>query len=126
MQKNRRSLHPVIGEFLDDIGVHRLGIVDVQVAFRNRAVALLGKAAAVQRRRQPRVDFQRGVEISDCILVLPALEVDEAAAVERVDEIRPQPQRFVAILQRRLQVADDRACPAAVVEGFDILRVQPQ
>src|SRR3954451_24664829 len=83
LHPKKSLLHPVIGEFLDNIGVHRLRIVDIQVAFRNRAVAFLGKAATVERRRQSRVDLEGGVEISNCILVLAALQVDEAAAVQR-------------------------------------------
>ena len=82
------STHPVTREFLDNIRIHRLGVGYIEFAFRNRAVALLGKAAPVQRRGQPRIDLQRGVEIGDGVLGLPALQVDQAAAVERIDEIR--------------------------------------
>src|SRR5204863_204159 len=38
------SLHPVIREFLDNIGIHRLGIGNIQVALGHRAVELLGQA----------------------------------------------------------------------------------
>ena len=40
--------HAVTGEFLDDVGVHRLGIVDIEVAFGDRPGALLGETAAIQ------------------------------------------------------------------------------
>src|ERR1700730_3354299 len=82
------SLSPVIREFLRDIRIHRLGVVYIQVAFRNRAVALLGQPSPVQRRGQSRVDLEGGVEIGNGILGLPAFQVDQAPAVEGVDEIR--------------------------------------
>src|SRR6476620_2684365 len=68
-QRRRRgpesSLHPVIGEFLDNVRIHRLGIGDVQLALRNRTVALLGKATAIERGGQSRVDLQGGVKIGN-------------------------------------------------------------
>src|ERR1700674_3937014 len=85
------SLYPVIGEFLRNIRVHGLGVVYIQIASRNRAVALLGQPPAVQRGGQSRVDLEGGVEIGNGILGLSALQVDQAPAVEGIDEIRAQP-----------------------------------
>src|SRR2546429_353034 len=42
------SAHSVIVEFLDNIRVHRLGVGNIQIALRNRAIALLGEPASVQ------------------------------------------------------------------------------
>ena len=119
------SMYAVTREFLDDIRIHRLRIGDIQVALRNRAVALLGEAPPVQRRGQPRIDLQGGVEIGNRVLGQPALQVDKATAVEGIDKVRAQPKRLVAIPQRRLQVADHGAGPAAVVVGLDVLRIEP-
>src|SRR6185437_4763351 len=101
-----RSIYPVTGVFLDDIRIHGLGIGDIEIALRNRAVALLGKAAPVERGSQSRIDLESGVEIGDRVLGLPVLQVEQSPAVQRIDKARAQPQRLVAILQRRLQVAD--------------------
>src|ERR1700694_1160528 len=82
LQLKLSSPYPVTGEFLNNIRIHGLGIGYIQFALRDRAIALLGKAAPVQRRRQSRIDLQGGVEIGNGIFCLPALQVDEAAAVE--------------------------------------------
>src|SRR5205823_3060704 len=92
------STYPVVREFLNDIRIHRLGIGDIQIALRSQAVALLGKAPTVQRRRQSRIDLESGVKIGNRIFRQSALQVDEAAAVEGVDEVGAQPKRLVAIL----------------------------
>src|ERR1700730_3634146 len=78
------STHPVTRKFLDNIRVHGLRIGDVHLALGHRAVPLLGKAPPVERRRQPRIDLQGGVEIRGRVFGLPALEVDKATAVGRV------------------------------------------
>src|SRR3984957_17832437 len=116
-------MYPVTREFLNDIRIHGLGVVYIQFALGNRAVALLGKAPAVQRRGQSGIDPERGVKIGDGVFSLPALQVNKTAAVEGIDKIRAQPKRLVAILQGRLQVTGDGARPAAVVIGLDVLRV---
>src|SRR5450631_4314778 len=70
------SAHPVACEFFHNIRIHGLGIGYIQFALRNRAIALLGEAAPVQRRRQPRIDLERRIKIRDCVLYLPALQVE--------------------------------------------------
>src|SRR6516225_11711768 len=122
----RASADPVAVELLDNVGVHGLGIGYIQIAFGNRADALLGKAPSIQGRGQPRIDSQRRIEIGNGVFRQATLEVNKATAVQCVDKIWSQPKRFVAILQRRRQVADDRAGPATVVEGLHVLRVQPE
>src|ERR1700732_4377816 len=57
------STHPIVGKFLRNVRIHRLGIGYVHCAFGNRAVALLGKAASVQRGSQSRIDPEGGVKI---------------------------------------------------------------
>src|SRR3954470_3781355 len=89
------SLDPVIREFLGNIRIHGLGVSYIKIAFRNRAIPLLGEAPSVERGGQSGIDLQRRIEIGDGILGLAALEVDETPAVQGVDEIRPQPQRLV-------------------------------
>src|ERR1700753_1938371 len=80
------SIYPVADEFLDDIRIHGLGVGDIHLAFRRRAVALLGKTAPVQRRGQSRIDLEGGVEIGDRVLGLPALQIEKSPAVQRIDE----------------------------------------
>src|SRR5689334_18708540 len=70
-------VNPVAFEFRDDIGVHGLGVRDIQIALGNRAAALSGKTAPVKRGRQARVDPQCGIEISDSVLVHAGLEIEE-------------------------------------------------
>src|ERR1700761_4436973 len=82
------SIYPVAGEFLDDIRIHGLGVGDIHIAFGGRAVALLGKAAPIQRRGQSWIDPERRVEIGDRVLGLPALQIQQSAAVQRIDEAR--------------------------------------
>src|ERR1700733_2273058 len=67
------SMHPVTGEFLDNIRNHGLGIGNIQFALRNRAIALLGEAAPVQRRGQSRIDLEGGVKIGNGVFGHPAL-----------------------------------------------------
>src|SRR5262249_1734060 len=115
--------YAVTFELLGDVGVHRLGVGYIQIALGNRAVALLRKSPAVQRRGQAGIDLQCRVEAGDGVFGRTAFQIDEPAAVKRVNEVRPQPKGLVAILQGRLQIADHGACPATVVESFHVLRV---
>src|SRR6202044_943614 len=96
------SMYPVTREFLNDIWIHGFGVVYIQFALGNRAVTLLGKPPAVQRRRQSGIDPERGVKVGDGVFRLSALQVNKPAAVQGIDKIRAQPKRLVAILQGRL------------------------
>src|SRR3954469_9002004 len=88
----------VARKLLDDVRVHGFRIANVEIAFGLLAETLSGQTAAVERRRQLRIDLERVIEIGDSILALTVLQIDEAAAVERVHETWSQPQRLVAVL----------------------------
>ena len=117
-------MYPVTCEFLHDVRVHGLGIGNVNIAFRNGTVALLGKAPSVQRRREPRIELQRGVEIGDRVLVLPALEVERPRLSSASTKFGRSRSASLQSRKRRLQIADHGTSPAAVIVGLYVLRIE--
>ena len=110
----RPSLHSISGEFLGNVGAHRLGGGEVGGGTGGIALLAPDDAAPEEGAGELRAQRHGPVVVGERAVEPAELELDQCAAVEGVGGVRLEAERFVAVVEPRLEVADDGAGAAAV------------
>src|SRR5690348_8689503 len=80
-----------------NVRLNRDGGRDVPVGGGRVTLPALGKAAAIQRARKPRVNLERSIIVGNGRIELTAFQISESAAVERVGIAWSDRERGIAV-----------------------------